>query len=323
MTTATEGMEYVDVRRKWKDEALDFTPWLANNLDMLSDALGVKLKLIQTENPVGPFSCDILAKELGSGVQVAIENQLELTDHSHLGQLLTYAAGLNAGIAVWVAPDFQYEHAEALHRLNKWTRDGRRFYGVKVMVLNTGNVLGPRLCPVVCPDGWNKEITLPPGAVDPRKQQFNVFFQPLVDRLLRDGFADGAIKRFGSNDRQFASRLDAGIGYRASLEGNNDAWVTLHLQAEDKELTKLVFDKLMKDKGTIEAWIPDQEWDWRRHNGQVFSSISIRRDGSIDDPSEKLEDTRAWMLKMLPKLKDMFDQPVASMLKEMRSNSDE
>ena len=134
MTTPTEGMEYVDVHKKWQLEALDFTPWLAENLKMLSGALELELELVQREAPVGPFFCDILAKELGSGVQVAIENQLELTDHSHLGQLLTYAAGLDARIAVWVAPDFQYEHAEALHRLNKWTRDGPKFYGVKVSV---------------------------------------------------------------------------------------------------------------------------------------------------------------------------------------------
>ena len=118
MTTPDEGMEYVDVHERWRYEDRHFTPWLADNLHMLGGALGMNLKLVQTEKPVGPFACDILAKELGSGERVAIENQLELTDHSHLGQLLTYAAGLNAGIAVWVAPDFQYEHAEALHRLN-------------------------------------------------------------------------------------------------------------------------------------------------------------------------------------------------------------
>ena len=127
MTTPEEGMECVDVHKKWKHEALDFTPWLAENLGMLSDALGVRLELDQTEKPVGPFSCDILAREVESGVMVAIENQLETSDHSHLGQLLTYAAGLEARVSVWVAPAFFYEHAEALHRLNEWTGDRHRF----------------------------------------------------------------------------------------------------------------------------------------------------------------------------------------------------
>ena len=104
MTTPIEGMESVDVHRKWPHEALDFTPWLAENLKMLNGALKLELELVQREAPVGPFFCDILAKEVGSGEKVAIENQLELTDHSHLGQLLTYSAGLDALIAVWVAP---------------------------------------------------------------------------------------------------------------------------------------------------------------------------------------------------------------------------
>ena len=319
MTTATEGMEYVDVRRKWKDEALDFTPWLANNLDMLSDALRMKLKLIQTENPVGPFSCDILAKEVCSGVQVAIENQLEWTDHSHLGQLLTYAAGLDARIAVWIARDFQYEHAEALHRLNDWSHDGLKFYGVKVMLLNTGNVLEPRLCPVVTPDGWNKDITLLRGAEDPRKRQFHAFFQPIIDELRGIGFADKAIFLFGMTGRLFLPHSYKGTGwyagYAASLEHNSGAWVTLHIRTQDKE-NKRLFDKLMKDKGSIQECIPDQEWCWNRYPNFGFSSINIKRDGSIDDPPEKLEETRAWMLALLLRFKEVFEPRVQDMLKE-------
>ena len=111
MTAPDEAMDYLDVRNRWPNEATDFTPWVAENLDMLSDALRVKLELVRMEAPVGPFFCDILAREVGSGEKVAIENQLEWSDHSHLTQLLTYAAGLDARIAVWVAPEFRYEHA--------------------------------------------------------------------------------------------------------------------------------------------------------------------------------------------------------------------
>ena len=315
------------VRNRWPNEAADFTKWVAESLHMLSDALGgVKLELVQREAPVGPFFCDIMAREVGSGVTVAIENQLEWTDHSHLGQLLTYAAGLDAKIAVWVAPDFQYEHAEALHRLNKWTREGRRFYGVKVMVLNTGNALEPRLYPVVTPDGWHKDITQPRGAVDPRKQQFHVFFRPLIAELLRTDFADNATRNFGPDDRIFPSRLNPGVGYAASLDRKNHAWVTLQIRLNDKDLTKRVFDELEKDKGAVESCIsttgPGQEWHWYRHTPYTFSSINIRRDGSIDDPPEKLAETRTWMLEMLPRLKKVFDLRVAKILKELQAKSD-
>ena len=326
MTTPTKGMEYVDVHKKWRYEAWHFTPWLAANLDVLSEVLGVKLELVQREAAVGPFFCDILAREVGSGEKVAIENQLELADHSHLGQLLTYAAGLDARVGIWVAPEFLYEHAEALHRLNKWTRDGLRFYAVKVkvMVTNSGNALEPRLCPVVTPDGWNKEITLPPGAVDSRKLQFHAFFQPITDKLCGDGFADKAILLFGMTGRRFPSG-HPGVWYAASLESNSGAWVTLHIGTKRNDLTKRVFDKLMQHKEDIEARIatgPGQEWHWHKYPAYAFSSINIRRDGSIDDPPEKLEETRKWMLCMLPKLKEVFGPLVEDILKDLQGKSD-
>ena len=114
---------------------MNFTPWLAKNLDLLGETLGMKLELVQTEALIGPFSLDILAREAARGVIVAIENQLEETDLTHLGQLLTYATGCGAHIAIWVAPYFGYEHAQALHRLNEWSSERIRFYGVKVEVL--------------------------------------------------------------------------------------------------------------------------------------------------------------------------------------------
>ena len=122
-------VETVNVREGWPDEARDFTPWLARNLNLLGEALGMKLELIQREAPVGPYSLDIRAKEVDRDVTVAIENQLEETNITHLGQLLLYSAGANARITIWVAPEFGYEHAQTLHRLNEWTRDGIDFYG--------------------------------------------------------------------------------------------------------------------------------------------------------------------------------------------------
>lgn len=302
MTKTETGVEYVSVKRLWKDEALDFTPWLADNLHVLNKILGVDLELDQTEKPVGPFYCDILAKVAGADEKVAIENQLELANHSHLGQLLTYAAGLEAQIAVWVAPEILYEHAAALHWLNKST-SGPRFYGVKVMVLKNGNTLEPRFYPVVTPDEWNKEITLPSKSVDPHKLQFDAFFLSLVDQLCTDGFAEKAIQRFSHRDRLLRCKEIPSIGYAASLEGDNDAWVTLHIETEAKDLTKRIFCELKRDKEAIETLISGgsgQEWHWNKHPGQWFSSVNIRRDGSIDDPQEKLEATRAWMLDMLP-----------------------
>jgi RecB family endonuclease NucS len=91
-----------DLRTVWKHEEKEFTPWLAENISLLGEALGLDLEVISVEHNVGSFSLDILAKDTSDGRIVAIENQLEITDHTHLGQILTYASGVDAEVIVWI-----------------------------------------------------------------------------------------------------------------------------------------------------------------------------------------------------------------------------
>ena len=312
--------EIEGVRSKWKDEALDFTPWLSKNLHHLSNELDLKLELVQTEFPVGPYSLDILAKDSERDVLVAIENQLAETDHTHLGQLLTYASGCSVGIAIWVAPEFGYEHAKAIDQLNQWTDDGIRFYAVKVEVFkNSVNCeLDAKLRKVVYPGGWNKELTLQSWEMPTTTRLYHDFFQPLINEMLQVRFAEKAVQYFDRTGRFFPSSVHPGVGYAASLEGNNDAWVTFNIRMESREQTKRVFDELQADRQQIESSIathPKPEWHWFRYNHNDFSSISIRRDGSIDDPPDKLEETRVWMLALLPKLKEVFEPRLEKLLK--------
>ena len=322
MTEPEEGIEQLDVHTLWRHEALNFTPWLACNLHLLGEELGIELEFCQLEKRVGPFYLDILAKEAGTDVLVAIENQLEWTDTHHLGQLLTYATGCNAPVAIWVASGFTHEYAKALHRLNEWTKDEISFYGVKVDVIKRTDHSRPepRFRKVVYPGGWDRDLTLPPGRpVPPYIQKYDDFFQPLIGELIRTGFADKAVQNFNHTDRFFPSRLNRGVGYAATLEGN-DAWVTLHISTENKQLTKRIFDELQAKQEDIESRIdarPDPEWHWRRWDKFTFSSINIRRDGSIDDSPEKLGEIRAWMLDLLPKLKEVFDPRVENILSRL------
>ncbi|MXY44639.1 MAG: DUF4268 domain-containing protein [Dehalococcoidia bacterium] len=323
MTVPEDGIEEVEVRTKWNHEALDFTPWLAKNLHLLGDTLEMKLEHPQTEVPVGPYFLDILAKDTDEDVLVAIENQLEETDLHHLGQLLTYATGCDAQVAIWVAPEFGYEHAQALHRLNKWTKENIRFFGVKVEVIKKadGECLEARFRKVVYPGGWDKKATLPSGEMPATKRRHHEFFQPLVTKLIGDGFADKVFQHFDHADRIFPSSLNPGIGYEVSFY-KDWAWVTLNIRMEETELTKRIFDKLEVDREVIERSVeaePAPDWQWLRHDYYAFSSISVRRGGSIDDPPEKLEETRAWMLDLLLKFKEVFGPRLERILKELQS----
>ena len=129
-------LERVDLRDVWAKEDRDFTPWLARpeNLEVLADTLGLELeaKAVETEKDVGPLRADILCRETGSGDWVLIENQLERANHGHLGQLLTYAAGLRAVTGVWIAERFSKEYQATLDWLNEITDEKIRFFGLEI-----------------------------------------------------------------------------------------------------------------------------------------------------------------------------------------------
>jgi hypothetical protein len=158
VTNAVGKIEVVDIRAVWGSEANDFTPWLAEaaNIALLGEAIGLDLEVQAQEKRVGPFRADILCKEGRSGNSVLVENQLERSDHGHLGQLLTYASGLDAVTIVWLAPKFCDEHCAALQWLNRITDERFNFFAVKVEVWSiSGSLPAPRFTIVSAPTNWN------------------------------------------------------------------------------------------------------------------------------------------------------------------------
>lgn len=123
----------------WRHEATDFTPWLSESIDHLSEVIGIPLELTGTEVAVESFSADILARNPMDDSVVLIENQLETTDHTHLGQIMTYLAGLEAQTVIWIAPQFREPHLSAIRWLSQHTADGFSFFAVKARVVRIGN----------------------------------------------------------------------------------------------------------------------------------------------------------------------------------------
>jgi hypothetical protein len=161
MTEATvfATLKEVDPRTAWLHEAHVFTPWLAANLDRLSQAIGIPLDLERAEAPVGRYSADILARNPQDGSAVLIENQLEPSDHTHLGQIMTYLTGLDAKTMVWVAPSFREEHLSALRWLNEHTVDPFAFFAVRVRVVQIADSpLAPLFEVLERPNGWDRQL---------------------------------------------------------------------------------------------------------------------------------------------------------------------
>jgi hypothetical protein len=156
-------LERIELRDIWLSEAVDFTPWLAGaeNLAQLGQTIGMELELEAQEKNVGPFRADILCKDTATGNWVLIENQLERTDHVHLGQLLTYAAGLKAVTIVWVAAQFTEEHRATLDWLNNITDDGFQFFGLEVELWRIGDSpAAPKFNIASKPNDWTRSVNV-------------------------------------------------------------------------------------------------------------------------------------------------------------------
>tara|TARA_B100001105_G_C22006770_1_gene279750 strand:- start:34 stop:459 length:426 start_codon:yes stop_codon:yes gene_type:complete len=126
----------VDLRKVWKNEALDFTTWLAEseNLELLSEEIEIEISLIQTEASVGKFKVDILAEENNTGRKIVIENQLDSTDHDHLGKIITYASGFDAEIVIWIVQNVRDEHKQAIDWLNEHTDQKVNIFAIQMEV---------------------------------------------------------------------------------------------------------------------------------------------------------------------------------------------
>ena len=157
MNDALGRLERVDLRKIWPDEAQDFTPWLAKkeNLALLDETLGLELELEETEQSVGAFSADIVCRDAASESLVLIENQIEPTNHTHLGQTLTYAAGLDAVTIIWIASKFRDEHRAMLDWLNEKTEAQLSFFALEIELWRIGNSApAPKFNIVARPNDW-------------------------------------------------------------------------------------------------------------------------------------------------------------------------
>jgi len=181
-------IKYVDLREVWADEARSFTPWLRDNSDVLGEILGMELEFT-SEHSVGKFSLDLIGHEVSSGNRMIVENQLEKSDHSHLGQLLTYAGGTDPSHIVWIAKELRDEHRAALDWLNHRTDSDTLFFGVEIKAIQIGDSLpAPILDLVVEPNSWSKGVlsAVKEVEVSQRSRDYQIFWAGLLAELKRE-----------------------------------------------------------------------------------------------------------------------------------------
>lgn len=309
-------LKRVDLRNGWPREAADFTPWLAQNLQALSKVLGMDLELESTESAVGSFSLDLLARDLSRDRLVVIENQLESTNHDHLGKLMTYAAGHDASVVVWIAREFREEHRQALDWINQHTDEDTEFYGVVIELLQIDDskpAYNFRL--VAFPNEWRKTNISRGSSAEPseRREAYRAFFQDLVDRLReRHQFTSARIGQ-PQNWYSFASGF-SDISYGVAFAQGGRVRAEVYIDRGDANLNKDLFDTLAKEKQSIETEF-GEALEWERLDDRRASRIASYRQGSIDDDSQSIDEIKVWAIDRLLKLKKVFHPRLSKLLR--------
>lgn len=276
------------LRSIWKHEAIDFTNWLAQdeNLELLSETIGVELLNAQTEVGVGQFHVDILAED-ENGHKVVIENQIEITNHDHLGKLITYASGLNAEVVIWIVSRAREEHEQAINWLNENTTEGANFFLIEIEAWKIGNSPpAPRFNIVAKPNDWAKTIKQSGSGnkVTELKLQQQAFWEKLRDYGEQNA---KFVKSWQKPLPQHWYNLSIGTSKAglASTVNTREKLVGFELYIyDDKELFRRLFSK----KDEIEKAL-GFELNWQELPDKKASRISCNRNGDILAESEAQE----------------------------------
>ena len=274
------------------------------------------MELQSQEAPVGGYSLDILARDVGKGRPVVIENQLGPTDHTHLGQLLTYAAGFDANVVVWIAKEFRDEHREALDLLNHRTDKETEFFGVEVELWKIDKSRpAVNFNLVSTPNEWRNQTVSTgrtKGNVSDRMERYRWFFQGLIDTLREEHRFTNAKKAQPQSWYSFSAGK-SGFTYGANFTAGRRARVELYINPGEQELNKQIFDRLEEQRETLESDLTES-LEWERLDNRRASRISAVRPGSIDDDEETLEEIRDWMIEKLPAFKRVFGPKLAELV---------
>jgi len=299
-------LKNLPLRKLWPNEASDFTPWLASNIDALGKAIGLDLELIEREASVGDFSLDLLAKDLGTSRTAIIENQLTQTDHDHLGKLLTYAAGFSASIVIWVSESIRDEHRQALEWLNQRTDTETQFFGVVAEVLQIDDSKPAyNFKPVVFPNEWQKSKKQKTSSnISLKGEKYRTYFQSLIDELRGEYKFTGAKAGQPQSWYSFSSGMK-GIQYGANFAMGGKARTEIYIDQGDYDLNKHLFDTLKNQSSEIEQDY-GSSFEWERLDDKRSCRIAIYCDAVIDSSDSELEQLRKWHIENLLKLKKIF-----------------
>ena len=307
-------LKKVNLRDIWKNEASDFTTWLAKdeNLDLLSQEINIDLELIETEYSIGNLSVDILAQEEQTGRKVVIENQLERTDHSHLGQIITYASGVDAEIIIWIVKDVRDEHKQAIEWLNENTNQKFNFFVIRMEVWQIGNsALAPKFHIISQPNNWSKQIK---SSSTQSKELTNT-------NLLQGEFWEKFKDYCQEKGSDIASQKASPRHWYDIKLGISGVCISLTINSKDKRLAcriyiandKELYYALENQKEQIESEL-GQELTWQPLEKKKASKIMLSYSADYFN-KKNWNECFAWFLETAKKFQKVFKKHIAQIKK--------
>ena len=299
-------LEAVQLRKYWPDEARDFTPWLAQeeNLAVLGEAIGMNLELVAVEQYVGPFRADIIAKD--EDVEVIVENQLDATDHRHLGQLMVYAANRGSGVIVWIARQVTDEYRKVIDWLNDQTDVS--FFALEIELWRIGSSpVAPKFNVVCEPNEFARAVRSTGGDLSDTAQLQLEFWTDLV-KVMSENDSPFNTPKIGARHwcdlRIGTSR--AHIGLTALRNGRLSCELYI-----GQSQSALIYEKLESEQVAIEAELGLQgQLDWQPLPDRKSCRIALYKDtGSLDD-RDQWQESFTWMLSWADRFNSVFAQRV-------------
>ena len=278
-------LQEVDIRKLWNHEQYDFSEWLSKpeNIEQLNDVIGLTLSEVEKEVYVGSYRCDLVGIDETTGDKVIIENQLETSNHDHLGKIITYASGLDAKVVVWIVKEAREEHRSAIEWLNNNTSEKINFFLIEIHAYQIGDSLcAPKFEIVEKPNGFIKNAKTQSGSGDYNKSQGErIEFWTRLNEILVERGKPFNVRKATSDHWYDVAIGRSGVHVSMTLV-NKEGVVGIELYiSEDKDL----FDKLYAQKDEIEEKLGLHP-DWQRLDGKKASRILYRMPGlNFDDHS--------------------------------------
>ena len=302
-------LEKVPLREVWKHEALNFTTWLAQdeNLKLLSNEIGIDISLIQTEASVGKFSVDILAEEENTNRKIVIENQLESTDHDHLGKIVTYASGFDAEIIIWIVKDVRDEHKQAIDWLNENTNEKINFFAINIELWRIENSpLAPKFNIISKPNNWAKALKKSSSTISSNNTTDLKMLQLEFWTNLNEYIKNQNINLNTRTPRpQHWYDLSLGVGSKAHLSlvvHNREQYCSVEVYIPN---LKDLYYLLEQNKNKIENET-NLKFEWMELPEKQASRIRIKKFNFNLENTDKWDDYFKWMIQTIEIIKPIF-----------------